>query len=165
MSYDFQLFMAKPGLDPVSSYYIWQEEQENAEPTIASNKQIQLNQDALIKSLIANDTSLEPLIIGSSSSSANKNSHYVELTSAIGGLQIMIFEDNASVSIPYWHECDTASRVVQRVWNYLRIFQDLAELLVFDSQLERVLDLETDFPLVVHSYELCMQQVSRSFRK
>lgn len=68
---------------------------------------------------------------------------YVEL-SDVGeggsGTQITLFDDRASMTIPYWHDGKSARRHLQRAWSYLDILCRETGYEVFDPQLDRVID-------------------------
>lgn len=56
------------------------------------------------------------------------------------GTQITLFDDTASVTIPYWHEAEAARAQLRRVWSYLDVVCREANYEVFDPQLDRVID-------------------------
>src|SRR5262249_49259754 len=37
------------------------------------------------------------------------------------GIQIVLYDDNVSVTIPYWHQPPAAPKVFDEVWRYLRV--------------------------------------------
>jgi hypothetical protein len=68
---------------------------------------------------------------------------YIELSdvSAGGaGTQITLFDDHASVTIPYWHEGAAARAPFERLWAYLDVICREADYEVYDPQLDRVIE-------------------------
>jgi len=76
------------------------------------------------------------------------------------GIQIIIEDDKASVSVPYWHQADEATRVFEEIWQYLNVFQSEAGYLAYDPQLERPLDLSKDLDEVVRRYSGVVRAVN-----
>jgi hypothetical protein len=68
---------------------------------------------------------------------------YIELSDVAqggSGAQVTLFDDTASVTIPYWHEGEAARAHLQRVWSYLDVVCRETSYEVFDPQLDRVID-------------------------
>jgi hypothetical protein len=68
------------------------------------------------------------------------------------GIQIILFDDEASVTVPYRHHGEKASETFNEIWDYLEIIQRETGYLIFDPQLDRMLDLSRDFNEVVSRY-------------
>ena len=69
------------------------------------------------------------------------------------GIQVSIFDDTAFVAIPYWHQgTAAATQVFRQVWRYLEILESVGTLSTHDPQLERMLNLASDFEAVVDRY-------------
>ena len=76
-----------------------------------------------------------------------------------GGIQITIYDTEASVTVPYWHRGPTARRIFHEIWNYLQILEREGNYFTYDPQLERVLNLNTDFDSVLKIYKSVSNQV------
>jgi len=74
------------------------------------------------------------------------------------GLQIILFDDELSVSVPFWHQGQRARDVFARVWKYLKIMHTETGFPVYDTQFGRILDLTKDFEGVVSFYMHCVDQ-------
>jgi hypothetical protein len=60
--------------------------------------------------------------------------------------QITIFDNNVSLTIPFWYSRDIAKLVFKNVTEYLKIIRSTAGYLVYDPQTEQVFDpLTSDF--------------------
>jgi len=70
-----------------------------------------------------------------------------------GGIQITIYDTEVSVTVPYWHHGAAARHIFQEIWNYLQILEREGNYFTYDPQLERVLNLNTDFDSVLKIYE------------
>jgi hypothetical protein len=68
------------------------------------------------------------------------------------GIQITIFDDTVSLTVPYWHQRAAAEPVFRRIWRYLRVLERAGDLATHDPQVERVLDLAEDFETVLNRY-------------
>ena len=92
--------------------------------------------------------------------------HCVELNTPPdgSGVQISLYPDQAAVSLPYRHERAAAEAAVAECWGYLRFLTDEGNYVIFDQQLDRMLDLERDLPDVLASYTPVVAQVE-SLRK
>lgn len=164
MSYDFDLFVATSGVDPLSSFYLQQEERDQglSSSCTDSDKHVHALKDTLISALLLISPDLH---IHTSEPTNCLEQQFIELTNLDHGTQISLFDDCASISVPYNHSQNDSQGVFQIVWKYLQTFKDAAELFVFDPQLEQVLKLETDFPMVLHSYNTALEQINHSIRK
>lgn len=68
------------------------------------------------------------------------------------GIQIMLFDGSASLTVPYWHHARAADAVWEEIWSYLTILEREGGLSAFDPQLERPLSLDKDRPVVLAKY-------------
>jgi hypothetical protein len=51
-----------------------------------------------------------------------------------------LFDDHATVSVPFWHDDDAADRApLPRMWAYIDVLCDVSGYEVFDLQLDRVI--------------------------
>lgn len=65
------------------------------------------------------------------------------------GIQITLWDSVADVTFPYWHAGEQARRVLLQVWDYLALLQSQGGFVLYDPQLERVIDLDVDFDAVL----------------
>ena len=86
----------------------------------------------LTRTLLAENPALEPFefgyaeiarIGGISEDEARVQYRHVELNGPENGngIQITLYDDHASITIPYWHQPDAARLVFEGVWRYLRV--------------------------------------------
>src|SRR2546428_662463 len=61
------------------------------------------------------------------------------------GIQITLFDDEASVTVPFRHEGDKATDTFREIWSYLEIISREAGYLIYDPQIDRVIDLSAGF--------------------
>lgn len=84
---------------------------------------------------------------------ARRRYRHLELNSGnYAGIQITLWDDRAELTFPYWHSGEQAANVLRQVWDYLEVLQRAAGFVVVDPQLDRVLDLASDFPAVLRFY-------------
>ena len=68
------------------------------------------------------------------------------------GVEIQLYGDSVSVSIPFWHSGEQAEHVLLRVSDYLKTVQDITGFVVYDPQLDRVVQLPADLSRVTERY-------------
>jgi hypothetical protein len=61
------------------------------------------------------------------------------------GIQITLFDDAASVTVPFWHKDDKAADTFREIWSYLEIISREAGYLIYDPQIDRVFDTSAAF--------------------
>ena len=57
---------------------------------------------------------------------AKKKYRHIELngpTEETNGIQITLFDDEASVTVPFWHQGAAARRVFEEIWSYVEIIE------------------------------------------
>ncbi|MBN2579636.1 MAG: hypothetical protein JXB10_11655 [Pirellulales bacterium] len=64
----------------------------------------------------------------------------------------MLFDDEASVAVPFWHEGNKAAETFREIWTYLEIISREAGYLIYDPQLERVINPTADFEEALACY-------------
>lgn len=74
-----------------------------------------------------------------------------DMTKESSGIQIVLFDDGAALTIPYWHNGDAAHRVLEEAWGMIEIICRDTGYEVFDPQLDRVIDVNA-FDDVLRSY-------------
>jgi hypothetical protein len=78
------------------------------------------------------------------------------------GIQIILYDDTASVTIPYWHRDEEAVSAFKEIFEYLQILQNEAKYLIYDPQIERVINLSQDLSEILKCYDYVMQGVENS---
>jgi hypothetical protein len=56
------------------------------------------------------------------------------------GIQILLFDDEAAISVPYRHDAAKAEAAFQEIWDYSRIIQRETGYVIYDPQLDEILD-------------------------
>ncbi|HZU97977.1 MAG TPA: hypothetical protein VFF73_14840 [Planctomycetota bacterium] len=157
MSYDLSLFRPRPGFDPTSN----SEDSNEFEPK-ARDPVVEEQKRRVADALIRTNAELEPFQLryaeiakfqGITEEEARRRFRYIELNGPKNGngVQITIFDSRASIHIPFWHTGDKAFATLREVWSYLRVFASHG-FATYDPQIERVLNVEADFKLVIDSY-------------
>ena len=79
---------------------------------------------------------------------------HLELNSPEGGhgIQIILRDDEASVTVPFWHETAKAVAAFREVWACLETICKQAGYLLFDAQLGRTVEVETDAETALACY-------------
>lgn len=151
MSCDFRLIKPKPGVDPLEIAHSDSEEirgQPDPEKELLKHK--------VAEALVARNPQLVPfkfnheaiaLKLKISVAEAQIRFRHVELSNPgkdTNGILISLFDDEASVTVPYWHNGERADAVFREIWGYLEILRREAGYLVFDPQLDCILDPAAD---------------------
>jgi hypothetical protein len=81
-----------------------------------------------------------------SADEAKEQFDHIELNTPEGDLatQITIFDNNVSITIPYWYSGDKAKMVFDNVSEYTKIIRKTAGYFVYDPQTENVYDPAID---------------------
>jgi hypothetical protein len=87
----------------------------------------------------------------------------IELDHEEYGIQISIFENAISVTVPYWHGGEKARRVFEEIWRYLTVIESQTGYRAVDQQVGRVLDLSHDFSVVLSAYTEAMSRQNDYF--
>jgi hypothetical protein len=75
------------------------------------------------------------------------------------GIQITLFDDEASVTVPYWHEGDKAKETFQEIWNYLWIICRETGYLIYDPQIDQFIEPSTGFDAALAYYADWMRKL------
>ena len=148
MSYDFRLFTPRAGVDPQDMFERDVDEMERGprDPSIEARKK------KVADALIAHDARLELFqpdfnkiakLHRISPAEAYDRMRHLEINDTAqksSGIQIMLFDDSAALTIPYWHKHDAAERVLRQAWGYIDIMCRECSYEVYDPQLGRVID-------------------------
>ena len=84
-------------------------------------------------------------IQGISVDKAKHDFDHIELNTPEGDLatQITIFDNNVSITVPYWYTGDKAQQVFEKVNGYARVVKQVTGYFVYDPQTEEVYDPTT----------------------
>jgi Sel1 repeat len=164
MSYDFRLFKRKANEDPLDTARAYSgfslpppEPQKEAmkrrvaDALIARNLQlhvVQFDYAAVAKARKISE------------GEARIRLRHLELNGPeenCNGIQITLFDDEASVTVPFCHEGDKAADTFREIWRYLEIISREADYLVYDPQIDRVIDPSAGFEDALACYAAMRQ--------
>jgi hypothetical protein len=148
MSYDLDLFRAPPHGDPLEAARASYEGGEAVgplEPDSGWRERMQAAAAALTEA----DFSLEAERAGEGTDDERIELNGPEEGS---GLQVLIFASAAYVHLPFWHTGEDARQAWEQAWMLLRVLQRETGWLVYDPQLDRMLDLDADAAAVEAEY-------------
>lgn len=145
MSYDIYCYRSRIGKPDLSEA---QESMEVDDTIIADGQQVK--QD-IAKALIEFDSRLEVFkfdydeiakLQNLSVDEAKNQYNYVELNLPDGDLviQITIFDNNVSLTIPYWYKGNDARQVFLKLMDYLKITRRTSGYFVYDPQTNQAFD-------------------------
>jgi hypothetical protein len=153
MSYDFRMFKRKAGEDPLVTAHA----DSDGLPTTPPDPQKEAFKRRVADALIARNPRLEIFqfdydAVAKSQKitveQARQQFRHFELNGpreGANGIQITLFDDEASVTVPFWHKGDKAADTFREIWSYLEIISREASYLVYDPQIDRVLDTSAGF--------------------
>ena len=80
---------------------------------------------------------------------------YVEINGPedSNGIQIDLFDDSATITVPFWHKGKKAEDTFKEIWQYLKIIGQESGYFPYDPQFDRALDLDSDFTEVLSCYQ------------
>lgn len=169
MSYDIKLFKPEPDIDPLTSA---QREEEEEQQTLLELDPVQ---EALklriVTALTATNSQIQPMWPDyekiaahekTTPDSARLKHRWIELNdnNDRSGIQIQLFDHEAFISVPYWHDDLQAETVFHQIWEYLRIINREAGYVAYDPQLDEILDLNQDYSESLQSYAGTRQAVA-----
>src|SRR5262245_29563631 len=165
MSYDFHLFLPKPGVYPlVTAQTEFDDDDEGGEinpgppdPGKESRKR------AIAAALTKEDPALEVFQFRFEEISKSENItieeakvryRHMELNGPDDGpgIQITLVDDRASLTVPYWHTGEKANAVFAQIWKYLAVIQNVAGYQIYDPQTECIINLSSDRERVTNFY-------------
>ena len=162
MSYDLELFRVPDGEDPLQ---ILEEVSEHGLGEINSGPPDPEKEAAkleLAKQLQVIDPRLEVFpfdyqAIAKTSKISDEEARtryrHIELNVIEIGIQITLFDDTASLTIPYWHRGEKAREVWREAWRCLECLERDGGFRVYDPQLDRMLNLVSDLEEVCSGYD------------
>jgi hypothetical protein len=77
------------------------------------------------------------------------------------GVQIQLFDDDATVTVPYWHAGEKAADCFAQVWDFMRLICASTGYSVFDKQMDRVLEDGEAIDAALAAYAGQMKRVTR----
>src|ERR1700683_2558003 len=151
MSYDFRLFLPQPGVDPLVTAQEDIDELNSGPPVPAK----EARKHSIAAELMKANPALEGFAFefdqlakseGISVEEAKARFRHIELNGSENGngIQITLFDDEASLTVPYSHTGPQASAVFSEIWQYLGVIQKVAGYQVYDPQLGCIVDLAED---------------------
>ena len=171
MSYDFRLCLPQAGRSREEIATADEEDLGITDPVPAKEERKQ----RISAALIARNPALEPFAFGFDDISklenisvedAKKKYRHIELngpTEESNGIQITLFDDEASVTVPFWHEGAAARRVFEEIWSYLEIIEREGGFFTYDPQIDRVLDLGRDLEASLDCYDRVSREIADQF--
>ena len=77
------------------------------------------------------------------------------------GAQIQLFDDEAFLTVPFWHTGEKAAACLRQAWDLMRIVCGVAGYAVFDAQMDRALKDGESVDAALATYAKAMTRVSR----
>lgn len=68
------------------------------------------------------------------------------------GIQIVLWDDEASLTVPFWHDLEKSALAFRELWPQLNIICQEAGYTVYDPQLGQLVDLATGFDTALAHY-------------
>ncbi len=171
MSYDFRLFKRHTGEDP----HVTAQRDSEEFSAIPLDPQKEALKRRVADALIAHDPKLEVFQLGYeeiakqekiSVEEARVRYRYLQLNGSQeegAGIQVTLFDDEASVTVPFWHEGDKAADAFRKIWGYLHIIGRETGYLIYDPQIDRVIDPATGLEDALASYTGVIRSISKTF--
>lgn len=163
MSYDLHLFSPQAGVDLLACAVTSHEEAAEDVADGPLDTAAEDRKRRLVVALRRAVPHLEPFLFdyaeiakleGISEDMARRRFRHVELNGPDdgGGVQVTLFDQHASITVPYWHTGERAVGVFREIWTCLATLEREAGLRTYDPQLEQVVRLEDDFDRVLCQY-------------
>jgi hypothetical protein len=164
MSYDFQLLPRTRVAEFLARFEEQTAEDDleiNPGPVVAEREAWKAK---VLAAVIAAEPRFEPFqfgfseiaeMYGISESQARVRYRHVELNLPEDdptGIQIILSDDTASLTVPYWHTGTAAKSVFEQIWSYMSVLEVAGDLATHDPQLGRVIELRNDFEEVLARY-------------
>lgn len=163
MSYDFRLFLTQPDVDPLETAQAEQDEEAdeiNPGPPVPNKE---TRKQAIAAALMTADPALEVFQFGFEKiakfqgitvEEAKVRFRHMELNGPENGqgIQITLFDDGASVTVPYWHKDKKAKAVFAQIWEYLKVICKVTGYQIYDPQMECIIDLLSDLERATRCY-------------
>ncbi|MBX3066035.1 MAG: hypothetical protein KF726_23855 [Anaerolineae bacterium] len=155
MSYDFLLFELEPGLSLHAAL-------EKLEIRSVDNEHSSFDpQNTTVQQIISALLQKNPhLVVQTIKQSAIP---HIELNDPTNdrGIQISIFAEEISITVPYWHEMSTSKSVFAEIEGYLQTIQALSHYAIYDRQMDQIIDLKNDLGFSLDYYDMIMAQAKK----
>ena len=163
MSYDIYLFEPIPGKDHTETIdYHLNDEAEDINPG-PPDEATEEKKKIVANSLLSFNNDLEIFQFGFdeiakieniSIDDAKIKYRHLEINGPDdgNGIQITIYDKSASLTVPYWHTGEKAKDVFDEILEYLRIFQKVSGYIIYDPQIESIIDLAEHHQIMLNSY-------------
>lgn len=167
MSYDFRLFKRKAGEDVL----VTARADSDGFPTTPPDPQKEALKRRVADALIAHNPKLEIFQFGYdgiarheriSVEEARRKYRHLELNGPsedAKGIQITLFDDEASVTVPFWYDGDKAVDTFREIWRYFEIINRETRYLIYDPQIDRVFEPSTGFDDALACYIGTVQEI------
>lgn len=135
MSYDLDLFVPQINIDPIATIQ---------QAALSSDSALHTTNHDLIHMLEKDNPEFH----------VQKSDAAIDIVEQVYGVKIGLYHSGGQINIPYWHTDEATQRIV--FWNvrrYLRLIQSETAYAIYDSQLGRVVDVESDMGAIVASYK------------
>jgi hypothetical protein len=163
MSYDFRLFLPQPDVDPLVTAEVEPDDESediNPGPPVTVKE---ARKQAIAAALTKTNPALKAFEFGFNEiaksegitvEKAKERFRHIELNGPEdgNGIQITLFDDTASLTVPYWHKGKNAKLVFAEIWKYLTVIRTVAGYQVYDPQLEVIIDLASDLERAAECY-------------
>ncbi len=83
---------------------------------------------------------------------ARQEFRHIELNDDKSGIQVMLFDDEAAITVPYWHEGGMAADVFRRMMALAAVITRESGLVAYDPQLGKAIDPVADIEQMVATY-------------
>lgn len=170
MSYDLQLIRPRPG-ESISETAMRDMERD---PAPAPDPAKEALKRKVADALVSADPQLKIFRIDHaaiarqrkiSREQAEREFRDIELNDESVGIQITLFDDEAGISVPYWHQGEKAQSVMRRVLAAADLICRETGYVAYDPQIEEVVttsDVDTILPLYVGHVAAAVQKMGVS---
>jgi hypothetical protein len=100
---------------------------------------------------------------GTTIDEAKRAFRHIELNTPEGDLaiQITVFDNNVSITVPYWYSGEKAKEVFDKIYTYTKIIRETAGYFVYDPQIDKVFDPLTENIFGLDVYQSMTEQVEK----
>jgi hypothetical protein len=71
----------------------------------------------------------------------------------------MLFDDVASLTVPYWHKDRKAQTVFAQIWEHLKVIHEVGGYQIYDPQIGRIVNLGSDLDEMTKRYYEVVRQI------
>jgi hypothetical protein len=163
MGCDFSMFLPQPGVDPLVAVRTKSDEESdeiNPGPPVPEKE---ARKQSIARALMKTNTALTIFQFdfdevakfeSITPEEARVRIRHIELNGPDGGngIQIELFDDGASLTVPYWHKDEKAKAVFAEIWDYLKVVHRVAGYQIYDPQMDCIVDLASGLDKPVERY-------------